>query len=472
MAMSRFASFKAAFALSAIAVVPMATAAMASVDARTDDEIRRFIDAFLRVRANYVEPVKDSQLIEGAIQGMLTSLDPHSAYLNVKDFSDLRTTADGEYGGLGLTVTMEDGFVKVIAPTQDTPADRAGIKAGDFITHIDGQLLAGASLDDAVSMMRGKPGTTIDIKLARPGRDKPIDVTLKREIIQLRPVKWEVKDNIAIITLTTFSGNAGDRLEAAFGEIDKKLGRKPLGYVLDLRSNPGGLLDEAVQVSDAFLNQGLIVSQRGRARGESMSFSARTGDLARGLPIIVLIDAGSASAAEIVAGALQDNHRAVVMGERSFGKGSVQSILPLDREGTTALRLTTARYYTPSGRSVQEGGIEPDIKVPQISDPDYKNRPKVREADLRRHLINEKPTTAAMLTEDSAADPRFAMTAEQLKAKGIEDFQLFYALQTMGRLAENPKYAESLMLPKPLAKSGAKAGAAVPRGAPVPKSAP
>ncbi len=445
MAHNRFTAFKAAFALSAVSLVPLTTTAMASVEARTDDEIRRFIDVFLRVRSNYVEPVKDSQLIEGAISGMLTSLDPHSAYLNVSDFNQLKTTTDGEYGGLGLSVTMEDGFVKVIAPTLETPAARGGIKAGDFITHINGELLAGASLDDAVNLMRGAPGTKITLKIARPGRDKAFDVPLVREVIKLRPVVWDIKNDIAVITLSTFSGNVGDLLETAFADIDKKMGKKPLGYVLDLRSNPGGLLDEAVEVSDAFLNKGQIVSQRGRARGESETYSARTGDLAGGLPVIVLIDSGSASAAEIVAGALQDNHRALIMGERSFGKGSVQSILPLDREGKTALRLTTARYYTPSGRSVQEGGIDPDIKVPQLSDPDYKNRPKVREADLRRHLVNEKQADPKLLEEDAKADPRFGMTADQLKAQGIEDYQLHYALQTLGRLAQNPKYAQSLM---------------------------
>jgi carboxyl-terminal processing protease len=445
MAQNRWSAVKAALALSTVTLIPITTTAMATVETRTDDEIRRFIDVFLRVKSSYVEPVKDEKLIEGAIQGMLTSLDPHSAYLNVSDFNQLRTTTDGEYGGLGLSVTMEDGFVKVIAPTLETPAARAGIKAGDFITHINGELLAGATLDDAVSQMRGKPGTKITLKIARPGRDKAFDVPLVREVIQLRPVVWELKNDIAVITLSTFSGNAGQRLEKAFADIDAKLGRKPLGYILDLRSNPGGLLDEAVEVSDAFLNKGQIVSQRGRARGESQSWSAKMGDSAGGLPVIVLIDAGSASAAEIVAGALQDNRRALIMGERSFGKGSVQSILPLDREGTTALRITTARYYTPSGKSVQEGGIDPDIKVPQLSDPDYKSRPKVREADLRRHLINEKVADPKLLEVDAKEDPRFTQTPEQLKAQGIEDFQLDYALKTLMRLAQNPKYAQSLM---------------------------
>jgi carboxyl-terminal processing protease len=360
---------------------------------------------------------------------------------------------------------MDDGFVKVIAPSLETPADRAGIKAGDYITHIDGVLLSGGSLDDAVNQMRGKAGTKITLKIARPGRDKSFDVPLVREVIKLRPVVWSLKNDIAVITLSTFSGNAGEKLNTAFADIEAKLGRKPLGYILDLRSNPGGLLDEAVSVSDSFLNKGQIVSQRGRARGESQSFNARWGDMAGGLPVIVLIDSGSASAAEIVAGALQDNHRALVMGERSFGKGSVQSILPLDREGTVALRLTTARYYTPSGRSVQEGGIKPDIAVPQLSDPDYKSRPKVREADLRRHLVNEKTADKAILVEDGKPDPRFSMTAEQLKAQGIDDFQL----QTLARLAQNPQFAAKLQAESRSAQIAAPAVRAPATSAPAPK---
>ncbi len=432
----RFALWQGAAALSTLALVPLATGAMASVDSKTTDEIARFMDVFVQVRSNYVEPVDDSKLIEGAINGMLASLDPHSGYLDARGFANLRTQTDGEYGGLGLSVTMEDGVVKVIAPTADTPADRAGIKAGDYITHINKALVFGMTLDEAVEQMRGRPGTKIDITIVREGQSKPIEMNLTREIIDLKPVKWEVKGDVGLLTITSFSADATRDLKAAMTAVEKSLGRKPRGWILDLRSNPGGLLDEAVGVSDIFLERGEIVSQRGRKKGDIERYFAEPGDLAQGAPVIVLIDAGSASASEIVAGALQDQRRAVVMGERSFGKGSVQTVLPLS--DTTALRLTTARYFTPAGRSVQEGGIEPDIRVPQLSDPDYASRPRFRESDLRRHLINEKKVDNGLIEKDEKQDPRFSATPEELKEKGIKDFQLHYALQTIGRIAPQP----------------------------------
>lgn len=425
------AFLKSAAALSALALIPATTAALAEAEGNSYKALDEFMDVFQKVRSDYVEKVDDEKLIKGAIEGMLASLDPHSGFLDARDFANLRTQTEGNYGGLGLSVTMEDGAVKVIAPTEDTPAFRAGIKAGDYITHLDGQLIYGGTLDEAVDKMRGAPGTAVKLTIVRPGRDKPIDLSLTREIIELKPVKWEVKDNIGIINIVSFSANTGADVRSAVRSIDKSLGHKPTGYVLDLRSNPGGLLDEAVSVSDVFLERGEIVSQRGRAKGDVERYYAKPGDDAKGLPVIVLVDSGSASASEIVAGALQDQHRALVMGERSFGKGSVQTLLPLSQ--TTALRLTTARYYTPSGRSVQEGGIEPDIRVPQISDPDYKARPKFRESDLRRHLINEMKVDNSTLEEDTKDDPRFTMSAEELKKKGIEDFQLYYAMQTIGR---------------------------------------
>ena len=429
-------------ALAMLCAVPITTSAMASVEAETRAELGRFLEVFDEVRANYVEPVSDDHLIEGAINGMLASLDPHSGYLNTRDFAQLRTQTDGEYGGLGLSVTMEDGAVKVIAPQADTPADRAGIKAGDFITHIDGELLIGFSLDEAVEKMRGAAGTSIRLTVVRPGRDEPINVTITREVIVLRPVKWEVRGDVGLLTLSTFSDNASRELAAGMRSVEQSLGHVPSGWVLDLRSNPGGLLDEAVAVSDLFLERGEIVSQRGRNPRDIERFAARAGDAAGGRPIIVLIDAGSASASEIVAGALQDHRRAIIMGETSFGKGSVQTVVPLTE--TTALRLTTARYFTPSGRSVQEGGIAPDIRVPQISDPDYRRRPVVREADLRRHLLNDARINDAALEDDGTADPRFAETPEQLHARGIDDFQLSYALETIGRIARSPQLAQSL----------------------------
>ena len=398
-------------------------------------ELEEFLAVYRKVKLGYVDKVDDKQLMEGAIQGMLASLDPHSAFLDKSDFSSLQTQIDGEYGGLGLTVTLEDEAVKVIAPTKDTPADKAGIKSGDFITHLDGKLILGGTLDEAVEAMRGAPGTSIKLTIYRPGRDAPFDVTITRAVIDLKPVRWEVKNRIGVISITGFSEQTGADVVAAVSGIKKTLGGNPLGYIIDLRSNPGGILDEAVSVSDAFLSSGEIVSERGRDKSDIQRWWAERavpGDVTGGAPIIVLVDAGSASASEIVAGALQDHHRGLVMGERSFGKGSVQSVLPLTRD--TGLRLTVARYHLPSGRSVQEGGIKPNIRVPQLTDPDYKKRVSVRESDLRRHLVNELKDNSKDLEEDRIDDPRFAMTAEQLKAKGIDDFQLYYAMETLQRL--------------------------------------
>ena len=425
--------FQAAALATTVALVPVATGAMAAVDSTAYREMDKFFDVYTRVKAEYVDKVTDEQLVKGAIDGMLASLDPHSSYVDASSFDNLRIQTEGNYGGLGLTVSMEDGAVKVIAPQEDTPAGRAGIKSGDYITHIDGKLIYGGSLDEATSQMRGKPGTKVSLTLVRPGRDKPLDVTLVREVIVQRPVKWEVRGQVGYININTFSEQTGADTRAAIMAIDKALGHKPLGYVVDLRDNGGGLLTQAIEVSDAFLDHGEIVSQRGREKDDIERYFAKPGDNAKGLPIVVLTDAGTASASEIVAGALQDHHRALVMGEKTFGKGSVQTLLQLGPR--TALRLTTARYYTPSGRSVQEGGIEPDIRVPQLSDADYKSRPVFREADLRRHLINEiKSPENAVLEEDTKDDPRFTATPEALKKQGIEDFQLWYALKTVARL--------------------------------------
>lgn len=417
----------------AVALVPAVSAALAAVDVDTYKELDQFMSVFERVRSEYVDKVDDQTLIRGAIDGMLASLDPHSSYLDARDFQNLRTQTEGSYGGLGLTVSMEDGAVKVIAPTEDSPGDRAGIKSGDYITHLDGELIYGGTLDEAVDKMRGRPGSKIRLTLVRPGRDKPFDVTLTREIIRLKAVKWEIKDRVGIININSFSKTTGEGVRAALTAIDKASGGRPLGYVIDLRSNPGGLLDQAIEVSDAFLERGEIVSQRGRESGDIERYFARAGDLAHGLPVIVLVDSGSASAAEIVAGALQDQRRGLVMGETTFGKGSVQTLLQLTDD--SALRLTTARYYTPSGRSVQEGGIRPDIQVPQLTDPDRKDRPRLREADLRRHLINEAKINDDVLEDDGKDDPRFTATAEELEKGGVKDFQLDYAVKTISRLA-------------------------------------
>ncbi|MBX7536529.1 S41 family peptidase [Qipengyuania sp. GH1] len=438
----KFAAFARSAALvTAVALVPATTAGLARVEGSAGPEFSKLFAVYQRVKASYVEPVEDDVLINGAISGMLAALDPHSAYLDGSDLQRLETMIDGNYSGLGLSVVGEDGAVKIISPFRGSPADKAGIKAGDYITHIDGELIYGLELDEAVARMRGKAGTSIRLTVYRPGRDEPFDVDVTRGVIELEPVTWELQDgNIGHIMVNEFSRDVGADVFAAWKDLQSQATGRLNGLVLDLRSNPGGSLDEAVALSDLFLTDGQIVSQRGRARGESISYDAETvfrGDIAEGLPIVVLIDAGSASASEIVAGALQDHRRAVVMGERSFGKGSVQSLLPLGNDA--ALKLTTARYYTPSGHSVQEGGIKPDIRVPQLSDRDLAKRSKftMRESDLRGHLINELGIKDEDLENDTRTDPRFQLTAEELEQKGIEDFQLHYAVETLRRTSPN-----------------------------------
>lgn len=421
--------------VSAVAFIPATSAALAQIDVNSYREIDQFMSVLERVKAEYVDRVDDATLIRGAIDGMLNSLDPHSSYLDARGMRSMMSQTDGNYGGLGLTVTMEDGAVKVIAATRGTPADLAGVKAGDYITHIDGQLFYGGTLDEAVDRMRGEPGTSVRITVVRPGRDRPFDVNITRAVIDVPAVRWEVRDRVGIINITTFlNRNTAESTRRAMADIERQLGGPPLGYVLDMRSNGGGLLDEAVGVADLFLERGEIVSQRGRRRTDIERYYARPGDEAHGAPVIVLVDAGSASATEIVAAALQDHRRAIVMGERTFGKGSVQTLIPLGR-GDTALRLTTARYYTPSGRSVQEGGVAPDVTVPQLSDADLASRTRVRESDLRRHLVNEAGIRDDVLEDDGRPDPRFAATAAELEQRGVEDYQLDYAVRTLARLA-------------------------------------
>jgi carboxyl-terminal processing protease len=432
------AFLRSAALVTAVALIPATTATMAQVDGRAGPEFAKFFAVLQRVKASYVEPVDDEKLIRGAIDGMLASLDPHSAYLDGGDLQRLETMIDGQYSGLGLSVVMEDGAVKVVSPFRGSPAETAGIKAGDFITHLNGKLIVDTKLDDAVAQMRGPTGTSIRLTIFRQGRPEPLEVDVTRGVIELEPVTSELASgNVGVITVNEFSANVGADVFAEWQALKKKApGGRISGLVLDLRNNPGGSLDESVALSDLFLTDGRIVSQRGRARGETMLYDAETvyrGDMAEGVPVIVLINAGSASASEIVAGALQDHRRALIMGERSFGKGSVQSLLPLGKDA--ALKLTTARYYTPAGRSVQEGGIKPDITVPQISDPDYVLRTKyqTRESDLRGHLINELAVKDEALEKDKIADPRFQLTAAQLEEQGIKDFQLNYALDTLRR---------------------------------------
>ncbi|WP_423141304.1 S41 family peptidase [Parablastomonas sp. CN1-191] len=427
---------RAALLVGAVSLIPAATAGLAAVDARSGPEFGRLLTVYQLVKAQYVEQVDDDKLIAGAIDGMLASLDPHSNYLEGATLQRLNTMIDGNYTGLGLSVVMDDGAVKIVAPMRGSPAEAAGLKAGDYITHLDGKLIYGGELDDAVAQMRGAAGTSIRLTIFRTGRDAPFDVTVKRGVISLAPVTSKLTDNVGVVSVNEFSRNVGVDVAKAIADLKGQAGGKLAGIVLDLRQNPGGSLDEAVGLSDLFLTKGDIVSQRGRNAQDNEFYRAESvfkGDAAAGLPVIVLIDAGSASASEIVAGALQDQHRALVMGERSFGKGSVQSLFTLDSEH--AVKLTTARYYTPSGRSVQEGGIEPDIRVPQLSDPDAAKRAQLalRESDLRRHLVNEVSLDDKKLEGDAQTDPRFKETPEQLKAKGIDDFQLYYAVQTVRR---------------------------------------
>ncbi|MBO9511980.1 S41 family peptidase [Erythrobacter sp. A6_0] len=432
---------RSAALVTALALIPATTAGLAQVEGRAGPEFSKVFAVYQRIKASYVEEVDDQTLIDGMIDGMLAALDPHSAYLDGSDLDRLETMIDGNYSGLGLSVIMEDGAVKIISPFRGSPADKAGIKAGDFITHLDGKLIYGGELDDAVAQMRGPAGTAIRLTVFRPGRDEPFDVTVTRGVIELEPVTHELMDgNIGHIMVNEFSRDVGADVLASWEALQQEASGRLNGLVLDMRSNPGGSLDEAVALSDLFLDDGRIVSQRGRIRGENIVYNAETvfrGDIAEGIPIVVLIDAGSASASEIVAGALQDHRRAVVMGDRSFGKGSVQSLLPLGSDA--ALKLTTARYYTPSGHSVQEGGIKPDIAVPQLSDPDLAQRSRfiMRESDLRGHLVNELGLEDSALETDKRDDPRFKLTAEELKEQGIEDFQLHYAVDTLRRASPN-----------------------------------
>lgn len=427
---------RAILLLSAVALLPATTAGLAAVDGRSGPEFGKLVAIYQLVKANYVDPVDDDKLLKGAIEGMLSSLDPHSAYLDGSTLQRLETMIDGNYSGLGLSVVMDDGAVKVVSPFRGSPAEKAGIKAGDYITHIDGKLYYDGDIDDAVSKMRGPAGTTVRLRIYRPGRDDPLEVSVVRGVISLEPVTSKLDGNIGIVTVNEFSRDVGKYVYRAIADMRARTGGKLAGLVLDLRSNPGGSLDEAVALSDLFIDSGDIVSQRGRVASENQFYRAETmfpGDAAKGIPLIVLVDAGSASASEIVAGALQDHHRAAIMGERTFGKGSVQSMIQLDRD--SAIKLTTARYFTPSGHSVQEGGIEPDIRVPQLSDPDAAARAEraLHESDLRGHLINEISLDDRQLETDRQADPRFALTAADLKTRGIDDYQLYYAIETLRR---------------------------------------
>jgi carboxyl-terminal processing protease len=366
-------------------------AAIAASNADTYKQLNLFGDVFDRVRADYVEPPDEEKLIEAAINGMLTSLDPHSSYMNAKRFEEMRVQTSGEFGGLGIEVTMENGFVKVVAPIDDTPAAHAGIMANDLIVKLDGQDVQGIPLNEAVDKMRGKVNTAITLTIKREGKD-PFDVKVVRDVIKVKSVKSDLEgkdEDVGYIRISSFTEQTQDGLEAAISDLRKKAGPKLKGYIVDLRNNPGGLLDQAISVSDTFLEKGEVVSTRGRNADETQRFNAQPGDLAEGKPVVVLINGGSASASEIVAGALQDHQRATIIGTRSFGKGSVQTIVPLGSQG--ALRLTTARYYTPSGRSIQAKGIDADTVIEQELPPELqgKDTSTQGEASLKGHLTNE-----------------------------------------------------------------------------------
>ncbi|MDD9798196.1 MAG: S41 family peptidase [Alphaproteobacteria bacterium] len=385
------------------------------------EQLNLFGDVLERVQQEYVEAPENADLIEAALIGMLSSLDPHSAYLPPKNFEDMQVQTKGEFGGLGIEVTMERGFVKVIAPIDGTPAERAGILPNDLITKLDGEDVLGLTLQDAVDIMRGEIGTKITLTIARKGQDEPLEITITRANIKIQAVRARPigpNGEIAYIRLTAFNENATKNLRKAINELPKEIGHEKLaGYILDLRNNPGGLLSEAVKVTDSFLNYGEIVSTRARKSRDNSRFNARRGDSTKGAPLLVLINGGSASASEIVAGALQDHHRALIVGTQSFGKGSVQSVMPLPNNG--ALRLTTARYYTPSGRSIQARGIIPDIVIEQTLPEDMQNLTARRESELRNHLKGADEEGG----KESKSEEKSEDKKESIDAKELDDMQ-------------------------------------------------
>ncbi|MBI1273709.1 MAG: PDZ domain-containing protein [Alphaproteobacteria bacterium] len=412
--------------VAAIAVPQNARAEEDTGDVSSNDTFKQlslFSDVLERVRADYVDPVTDEKLIESSINGMLTALDPHSAYLNKKNFQEMQTQTRGEFGGLGLEVTMEGGLVKVVSPIDGTPAANAGMQPGDLITHIDGKPVADLSLSEAVDIMRGSPGSKVTLTVRRGGlAGQPFDVAITRAVIRIQSVRFRQEgEDVGYIRITTFNEQTQTGLDKAIDELGKTMGKKLIGYVLDLRNNPGGLLDQAVSVSGTFLEPGIeVVSTRGRHAEDNQSFTAKGGDRAKGKPIIVLINGGSASASEIVAGALQDHRRGIVLGTKSFGKGSVQTIIPI--AGSGAMRLTTARYYTPAGRSIQQLGIEPDITVQPAKLEEVAQGMGVREADLKGALPNPNGDGAGGEKETAAADD--GKKSEPGEKKEPFDYQL------------------------------------------------
>ncbi len=388
------------------------------------DDLRTFTEVFAKIKQEYVEPVEDKTLLENAVRGMLSGLDPHSAYLDPESYKELQVGTTGEFGGLGIEVGMENGFVKVIAPIDDTPAQRAGIKAGDLIIRLDDTPVKGLTLREAVKLMRGKPGTSILLTIVREGEEKPLKIKVTRAVIRVKSVKSRMLDDgFGYLRITSFQSKTGDNLHDAVRRLKKENGGELSGLVLDLRNNPGGVLSAAVEVSDAFLDEGLIVYTEGRNPGSRLSFSATPGDILDGAPLVVLVNGGSASASEIVAGALQDHHRGIIMGDKTFGKGSVQTILPLGNG--SALKLTTARYYTPSGRSIQAEGIVPDIKLERVRVAAVEKGPEgIKEADLAGHLENDK----------SNGDKAEEGDGKDLVELLTRDYQLYEALNILRSL--------------------------------------
>lgn len=397
-----------------------------AVSSETYRQLNMFGDIFERVRAEYVEEVDDSELIEAAIQGMLSSLDPHSSFLNPKAYGEMQVHTRGEFGGLGIEVTMENGLVKVVSPIDDTPAHKAGMQSGDFIIGIDGEQVFGLTLGEAVERMRGPVNSEIVITVQRGGVEQPFDVAIIRDVIRIRSVRSRAEGDVAFIRVASFTEQTDSGVEDAMTELREEIGEGLQGVVIDLRNNPGGLLDQAVAVSDAFLEKGEIVSTRGRGNRGGQRFNARAGDIAEGLPVVVLINGGSASASEIVAGALQDHRRAIILGTRSFGKGSVQTVIPLPGEG--AMRLTTARYYTPSGRSIQATGIEPDILVDAGTIQITSDASRRRENDLRGRLESESESSNPSEVEEGGV-------AAATDSDEVLDYQLQRALDLIRGVA-------------------------------------
>ena len=406
-------------------MVSLARSQSASV---ANSEIYKQLDLFgevlQRVRADYVEKPDDDKLIEAAINGMLMALDPHSSYLNPKQFRDMQVQTKGEFGGIGLEVTMENGLIKVVSPIEDTPAAKAGLQSGDLITALDKEQIQGLTLQEAVEKMRGPVKAPITLTILRKGVDEPFDVKMIRDLIHINPVKYDAEDDVGYIRITTFNEEATANLQKAVADLKKKIGPKLKGYIIDLRNDPGGLLDQAISVSDAFLDEGAIVIIKGRNLKQTHRSNATPGDITDGKKLVVLINGGSASASEIVAGALQDHHRATIVGTRSFGKGSVQTVIPLPSKG--ALRLTTARYYTPSGRSIQAKGIEPEVVVEEEVPDDLKKAAQnaESEANLRGHLKGEEE-------EDNSKDKKDGGSSSYVPQEKDKDTQLKYGLDLL-----------------------------------------